>query len=85
MILILAAIGLFGLALCHEVLFLWPFQELRGWITTPIRRPGARASAAHSSHGAALDGPRRSSGDRDHRELRAGIAAAHPAAFLNPG
>ena len=46
MILILAAIGLFGLALCHEVLFVWPFQELRGWISARLRRrrqgPGAR-------------------------------------------
>ena len=25
MILILAAIGLFGLALCHDVLFVWPY------------------------------------------------------------
>ncbi len=38
MILILAAIGLFGLALCHEVLFVWPFQEVRAWISNRWRR-----------------------------------------------
>ena len=41
MILILAAIGLFGLALCHEVLFVWPFQELRGWIVESMAAPSA--------------------------------------------
>ena len=30
--LILAAAGLFGLALCHDVVFLWPIQEIRGWL-----------------------------------------------------
>ena len=29
MMLFLAAAGLFGLALCHDVLFLWPLQEVR--------------------------------------------------------
>jgi DNA segregation ATPase FtsK/SpoIIIE, S-DNA-T family len=29
--LILAAAGLFGLALCHDVLLLWPLQEIRAW------------------------------------------------------
>jgi DNA segregation ATPase FtsK/SpoIIIE, S-DNA-T family len=29
--LILAAAGLFGLALCHDVVFLWPIEEIRGW------------------------------------------------------
>ena len=48
MILILAAIGLFGLALCHEVLFVWPFQELRGWISDRLRR--RRSSLHHDRH-----------------------------------
>ena len=48
MILILAAIGLFGLALCHEVLFVWPFQELRGWISHRLRR--RRGSPHHERH-----------------------------------
>ena len=30
--LILGAAGLFGLALCHDVVFLWPVQEIRGWL-----------------------------------------------------
>ena len=30
--LILAAAGLFGLALCHDVVFLWPIQEIQGWL-----------------------------------------------------
>jgi S-DNA-T family DNA segregation ATPase FtsK/SpoIIIE len=30
--LILAAAGLFGLALCHDVVFLWPVQEIRAWL-----------------------------------------------------
>jgi len=39
MMLILGTSGLFGLALCHDVLFLWPYQEVRGW----LRRHGRRA------------------------------------------
>jgi DNA segregation ATPase FtsK/SpoIIIE, S-DNA-T family len=46
MILILTAIGLFGLALSHEVLVVWPFQELRGWATKRWRQRGARAELA---------------------------------------
>ena len=30
--LILGAAGMFGLALCHDVVFLWPIQEVRGWL-----------------------------------------------------
>ncbi len=47
LILILTALGLFGLALCHDVIFLWPVQEVRAWI-----RPRQRlAHAAVHSHG----------------------------------
>ncbi len=42
MSLILAAAGLFGLALCHDVVFLWPFQEARGWIKARLRPPAAQ-------------------------------------------
>jgi S-DNA-T family DNA segregation ATPase FtsK/SpoIIIE len=38
MILILAAAGLFGLALCHDVLVIWPIQELRRWAGRPWQR-----------------------------------------------
>jgi DNA segregation ATPase FtsK/SpoIIIE, S-DNA-T family len=43
--LILGAAGLFGLALCHDVLFLWPIQEARGWLRVRRGR-GPRATAA---------------------------------------
>ncbi len=36
--LILAAAGLFGVALCHDVFFLWPIQEIRGWFRRHWRR-----------------------------------------------
>jgi S-DNA-T family DNA segregation ATPase FtsK/SpoIIIE len=36
--LILAAAGLFGVALCHDVLVLWPVEEIRGWIGRRLRR-----------------------------------------------
>ncbi len=38
MMLILGTTGLFGLALCHDVLFVWPYQELLGWLRP--HRPG---------------------------------------------
>ena len=34
--LILAAAGLFGLALCHDVVFLWPIQEVRALVPAPL-------------------------------------------------
>ena len=44
LILIQAAAGLFGLALCHDVVFLWPIQEVRGWLRHRFRRhPGGHA------------------------------------------
>ncbi|HEX3449412.1 MAG TPA: DNA translocase FtsK 4TM domain-containing protein, partial [Isosphaeraceae bacterium] len=49
LILILTALGLFGLALCHDVIFLWPVQEVRAWIRP---RPRLAHTAVHS-HGAA--------------------------------
>jgi DNA segregation ATPase FtsK/SpoIIIE, S-DNA-T family len=46
LILILTATGLFGLALCHDVIFLWPVQEVRARI-----RPRSRLAqtAVHTS------------------------------------
>ncbi len=38
LILILAATGLFGLALCHEVLIGWPVQEARAWVRGRLGR-----------------------------------------------
>ncbi len=54
MILILTAIGLFGLALCHEVLFVWPCQELRGWVSNRWRRRGGGRLAHHGAAGSLL-------------------------------
>jgi S-DNA-T family DNA segregation ATPase FtsK/SpoIIIE len=47
--LILTAAGLFGLALCHDVLFLWPIQEIRNWARQRWWRlnPGPSPSQAH--------------------------------------
>jgi S-DNA-T family DNA segregation ATPase FtsK/SpoIIIE len=45
LILIQLAVGLFGLALCHDVLFLWPIQEARLWLTRRSRRhPGGHSA-----------------------------------------
>ncbi len=78
MILILAAIGLFGLALCHEVLFVWPFQELRGWIAHRWRRRGT--GFAHKGGPGSMivvsDAP-----DRDH-PIFAPASSAHPVPSL---
>jgi S-DNA-T family DNA segregation ATPase FtsK/SpoIIIE len=38
MMLVLAAAALFGLALCHDVLFLWPFQEVRILLLNRFRK-----------------------------------------------
>ncbi len=73
MILILAAAGLFGLALCHDVLILWPIQELRAWFQ---RRPGRRASisAAGIPQGAAV----MARSEPGARELASSQTAAAP-------
>jgi DNA segregation ATPase FtsK/SpoIIIE, S-DNA-T family len=42
MMLILATAGLFGLALCHDVMFLWPLAELGTRIRRVLRRGPAR-------------------------------------------
>jgi S-DNA-T family DNA segregation ATPase FtsK/SpoIIIE len=44
LVLILASAGLFGLALCHDVLIAWPLQEARQWLRTRWSRSG-RAGA----------------------------------------
>ena len=55
LILILAATGLFGLALCHEVLIVWPFQETRALVRGrlgPLRVvPDGAAAIARSPAG----------------------------------
>jgi DNA segregation ATPase FtsK/SpoIIIE, S-DNA-T family len=50
--LILGAAGLFGLALCHDVIFLWPVEDILSWVRDQWwRRRGLQApsSAAGSS------------------------------------
>jgi DNA segregation ATPase FtsK/SpoIIIE, S-DNA-T family len=44
--LILASVGLFGLALCHDVLIAWPVQEARDWLRGRLGRalPGKGAT-----------------------------------------
>jgi S-DNA-T family DNA segregation ATPase FtsK/SpoIIIE len=83
MILILAAIGLFGLALCHEVLFVWPLQELRLWIRNAWgwrwRQRAKNPTPQHSGGGSLL--PLADQADRYHF---APAPIAHPAALLNP-
>jgi S-DNA-T family DNA segregation ATPase FtsK/SpoIIIE len=47
--LILVAAGLFGLALCHDVLVLWPLEEVRAWFgRRPWRKSPAAASVSHT-------------------------------------
>jgi DNA segregation ATPase FtsK/SpoIIIE, S-DNA-T family len=46
--LILGAAGLFGLALCHDVLFLWPIQEARGWLRKRRGRAPGVTAAGHN-------------------------------------
>jgi S-DNA-T family DNA segregation ATPase FtsK/SpoIIIE len=49
MILILAAAGFFGLALCHDVVFLWSIQEVRGWLRLRWRRGPSGPATSHSA------------------------------------
>jgi DNA segregation ATPase FtsK/SpoIIIE, S-DNA-T family len=51
--LILGAAGLFGLALCHDVVFLWPVQEIRSWLRHQ-RWPGRRSHAPSQATGSNL-------------------------------
>ncbi len=76
MILILAAIGLFGVALCHEVLFVWPFEELRGWLLRRWRRGGLAGKGSAGSMIVLSDLP-----DRDHPAY-AGASSSQPAPAL---
>jgi DNA segregation ATPase FtsK/SpoIIIE, S-DNA-T family len=80
MILILAAIGLFGLALCHDVLFVWPFQELRGWISDRWRHWRGSGHLDHHVAGGSLM-VLADSGDRD-RAGYAAVSALHPLPVL---
>jgi S-DNA-T family DNA segregation ATPase FtsK/SpoIIIE len=47
--LILSALGLFGLALCYDVVFLWPIQEIRGRMRHLWRRRDGGTAQSHSS------------------------------------
>jgi len=57
MILILAAAGFFGLALCHDVVFLGPIQEIRSRIRRPRQRLAGGQTPLHSGGSAALARP----------------------------
>src|SRR5262249_59506614 len=54
MILILGAAGIFGLALCHELLIVYPLQEARGWLRGRLRRGRLRKVATPSPGGPGL-------------------------------
>jgi len=56
MMLILGTAGLFGMALCHDVLFLWPYQEVRGWLRRHWRRGLPRHEGAADPSAAVLSG-----------------------------
>jgi S-DNA-T family DNA segregation ATPase FtsK/SpoIIIE len=49
MMLILATTGLFGLALCHDVLFVWPCHEMRNWLLRLGRKSSVHAGAVDYS------------------------------------
>jgi S-DNA-T family DNA segregation ATPase FtsK/SpoIIIE len=51
--LFLAAAGMFGLALCHEVLFVWPYQEVRGLMRNRLGRKRSSQTVLHAA-GASL-------------------------------
>jgi S-DNA-T family DNA segregation ATPase FtsK/SpoIIIE len=53
MMLFLAAAGLFGIALCHDVLFLWPIEEVSRLAHSRWRRKPIAQNALHSN-GSAL-------------------------------
>jgi S-DNA-T family DNA segregation ATPase FtsK/SpoIIIE len=61
MSLILGAAGLFGLALCHEVVIVWPIQEIRSWLRSGFGR--ARAGKLTAEPSAAALVVRAESGD----------------------
>ena len=46
--------GLFGLALCHDVLFFWPIQEVRGWLGSRLAAAGRRTGPPCTSRGSTL-------------------------------
>jgi S-DNA-T family DNA segregation ATPase FtsK/SpoIIIE len=53
MMLFLAAAGLFGMALCHDVLLVWPVQEIRRLLANGLRRKPFSHNILHS-HGSTL-------------------------------
>ena len=59
--------------LCHEVLFVWPFQELRGWISTSIAAAASEEPGGASRRRRLADGPARSRRPGSPR-LRAGAS-----------
>jgi S-DNA-T family DNA segregation ATPase FtsK/SpoIIIE len=54
MMLILVTAGLFGVALCHDVIFLWPIQEARGRLRGAVRRGWAHRFGERASEPSAL-------------------------------
>ncbi len=80
MMLFLAAAGLFGLALCHDVLFLWPIQEIRSVLSNRLRRKPSRQTAVHSSSSTAI--ARAESGDWDGSNLAPGSPTPRSASPL---
>jgi S-DNA-T family DNA segregation ATPase FtsK/SpoIIIE len=62
MMLILGTTGLFGLAICHDVLFLWPYQELRGWLRR-LRHGSPRYPGGADPSLATLPAPERGAWD----------------------
>ena len=46
MLLIMVSAGVFGLVLCHDVLFTWPVREVSTWVRGRFDRRGGKAGAA---------------------------------------
>jgi len=80
--LLLAAAGLFGLALCHDVLFLWPFQEVRALLGNRLSRKPSGQTALHASGSKLM--VRAESGDWEESGLAAGSLTPRSTS-LHPG
>ena len=65
LVLILASAGLFGLALCHEILIGWPLREARHWLGSRIQKVRAGRALALPIPGASGGMLRLATGDWD--------------------
>ncbi len=82
LVLALATGGLFGLALCHDVLIGWPVQEARGWLRARWKRPAAGGPVASPVGSTGL--ARIATGDWDDPLVLADPTGGPPGTLAHP-